>query len=129
MYLSSYLDLERQRYYQALDAVSARGDVMPWIDLFLTAVDTQAGDAVARAQRIVELRETYRKAAASISSAHALALVDLVCESPVVTTRLVERTLRVSRPTSLRLLRQLEALGVLEEERGGRAGSAAVFRA
>ena len=33
------------------------GDVAPWIDLFLTAVQTQADDAVARAQRIVELRE------------------------------------------------------------------------
>ena len=122
LYLSSYLDSERQRYYRALDAVSAFGDVVPWIDLFLTAVDTQASDAVTRAQGIVELREAYRRAAASISSAFGMAVVDLICESPVVSTRLVERKLGVSRPTSLRLLRQLEGLGVLEEMRAGARG-------
>ncbi len=122
LYLSAYLDRERQRYYRALDAVSARGDVVAWIDLFLEAVETQAADAVVRAQRIVELRETYRQAAASISSAFGLALVDLICENPLVTTRLVERKLGVSRPTSLRLLRQLEGLGVLEAGEAGARG-------
>jgi Fic family protein len=122
LYLSSYLDRERQRYYHGLDAISARGDVVPWIDLFLTAVETQAGDAVTRAQRIVELRESYRQAAASISSAFGMALVDLICENPVVTTRLVERKLDVSRPTSLRLLRRLEELQVLEEDAAGARG-------
>lgn len=122
LYLSAYLDRERQRYYRALDAVSARGDVVPWIDLFLEAVETQAADAVVRAQRIIELRERYRQAAAAISSAFGLALVDLICENPLVTTRLVERKLGVSRPTSLRLLRQLEGLGVLEEREEGARG-------
>ena len=46
-------------------------------------------------------------------------LVDLICENPLVTARLVERKLGVSRPTSLRLLRQLEELGVLEEAETG----------
>ena len=102
--------------------MSARGDVMPWIDLFLMAVETQARDAVTRAQRIVELRETYRQAATSISSAFGPALVDLICENPVVTTRAVERKLGVSRPTSLRLLRQMERLGVLAQDAAGARG-------
>lgn len=122
LYLSSYLDRERRRYYAALDALSARGDAVAWIDLFLTAVETQASDAVARAQRILQLRDTYRLAAASISSAHGLALVDLICENPLVTSRLVEHKLGVSRPTSLRLLRQLAGLGVLEESEAGARG-------
>jgi Fic family protein len=122
LYLSAYLERERPRYYAALDIVSARGDVAPWIDLFLTAVETQSNDAVVRARRIVELRQTYRQAAASISSAFGLALVDLICENPLLTTRLVERRLGVSRPTSLRLLRQLERLGVLDEREAGARG-------
>jgi Fic family protein len=122
LYLSAYLDRERPRYYTALQAVSERGDVGPWIDLFLRAVQTQADDAVMRAQRIVELRETYRQAAGSISSANGLALVDLICENPLVTSRLVERKLGVSRPTSLRLLGQLEALGVLVQDVAGARG-------
>jgi Fic family protein len=102
--------------------VSESGDVVPWIDLFLAAVETQAGDAVTRTERIVRLREDYRHAAASIGNANSLALVDLICENPLVTSRLVEQQLGVSRPTSLRLLRQLEGLGVLEEDEPGARG-------
>ncbi len=95
---------------------------MPWIDLFLTAVQTQARDAVTRAKQIVELRERYRSEAASIGSPNALALVDLICENPLVTTRLVEDRLGVSRPTSLRLLRRLEERGVLTAGDSGARG-------
>jgi Fic family protein len=122
LYLSAYLERDRPRYYEALQAVSESGDVVPWIDLFLAAVETQAGDAVTRTERIVRLREDYRHAAASIGNANSLALVDLICENPLVTSRLVEQQLGVSRPTSLRLLRQLEGLGVLEEDEPGARG-------
>lgn len=126
LYLSSYLERERPRYYEALQAVSERGDIVPWVDLFLTAVQTQASDAVTRAERIVELRERYRHAAASIGSANALVLVDLICENHLVTTRLVEERLGVSRPTSLRLLRQLKDRGLLVEGAAGVARTASV---
>lgn len=122
LYLSAHLERERERYYDALQLVSERGDVIPWVELFLTAVQTQAADAVARAARIVELREHYREAAASIGSTNGLALIDVICENPLVTTRLVEQRLGVSRPTSLRLLRRLEELGVLEEGVAGARG-------
>jgi Fic family protein len=127
LYLSSYLERERSQYYEALQAVSERGDIVPWVDLFLTAVQTQARDAVTRAERIIELRERYRAAAASIGSTNALALVDLICENPLVTTRLVEERLGVTRPTSLRLLRQLDDRGVLEESDAGARGQRRYF--
>jgi Fic family protein len=122
LYLSSFLERDRPRYYDALLAVSERGDVVPWVDLFLAAVQSEASDAVTRAERIVDLRERYRTVAASIGSTNALALVDLICENPLVTTRLVEKRLAVSRPTSLRLLRQLERRGVLGEIEPGARG-------
>jgi hypothetical protein len=39
------------------------------IGLLLTAVKTQAADAVRRAQRIIDLREQYRQAAAAMMEA------------------------------------------------------------
>jgi hypothetical protein len=45
-----------------------------------------------------------------MGTANGLALVDLICANPLVTTRLVDERLRVSRPTVLRLLRGLELL-------------------
>ena len=122
LYLSAYLERDRARYYEALQAVRERGDAIPWIEVFLVAVQTQAADAVARAQRIVELRERYRVAASTIASSKAMSLVDLVCETPIVSSRAVETALGVTRPTALKLLRRLEEVGVLEEGRAGPRG-------
>lgn len=122
LYLSAHLERNRQSYYEALQTIHETGDAIPWIELFLTAVHTQAGDAVARAQRIIELRERYLQAAAAVGTPNALALVELICETPIVTTRSIEDHLGVSRPTALRLLRRMEQQGVLSEGEEGARG-------
>jgi Fic family protein len=122
LYLSAYLEQRRQDYYDGLQAIRESGDPLPWIELFLAAVETQATDAVQRAQRILELREGYREIAATQATPNALGLVDLLCENPVVTTRSVEAALGVSRPTALRLLKRMEDHGVLEEIGAGARG-------
>jgi len=122
LYLSAYLERARDRYYEALQTVREKGDILPWIELFLASVHSQAADAVERAQRIVELREQYRSAAAAVHSSNAMLLVDLICETPIVSARIVEDRLGVTRPTALKLLRQLETAGVLEEGATGPRG-------
>jgi len=122
LYLSASLERDRQRYYDTLQILHESGDPIPWIELFLSAVQTQSLDAVGRAQRILELREQYRQAALGVGTANSLALADLVCERPLVTTRLVEEHLGVSRPTAVRLLRQLAEAGVLTEKGAGARG-------
>jgi Fic family protein len=122
LYLSAYLEHNRPAYYDALQAIRETGDPVPWIELFLTAVQSQSDDAVQRAVRIIDLRESYRADAATLGSPNALALVDLICETPIVTTRSIEERLGVSRPTALRLLRRMEAHGILSEEETGSRG-------
>lgn len=122
LYLSAYLERERDQYYEALQTVREDGDIIPWIEMFLASVHSQAADAVERSQRIVALREQYRSSAAVIHSSNALLLVDLVCETPIVSARIVEDRLGVTRPTALKLLRQLESVGVLEESATGHRG-------
>lgn len=122
LYLSTYLERHRDDYYRALNVIQKEGDPIPWIDMFLTAVKTQAGDAVQRAELILDLREDYLAAAAAMGTVNALPLVDLICENPVVTTRSIEKRLGVSRPTALRLLRRMEEQGVLTEAQAGARG-------
>jgi len=122
LYLSAYLEMKRGAYYEALQAIRLAGDPDPWVELFLTAVQSQAVDAVNRARRVVDLRERYRATAATLGTPNALALVDLICENPVVTTRSIEERLGVSRPTALRLLARMSDQGVLAEEPEGIRG-------
>jgi len=53
---------------------------------------------------------------------NALALVDLICKNPVVTTRSIEDRPSVNRPTPLRSLRRIEGQGVLTEADLGARG-------
>jgi Fic family protein len=122
LYLSAGIEHQRDRYYAALRATRTEGDALPWIELFLEAVRSQSIDAVTRAEKIIELRERYRTQATELGSVNALQLVDLMCENPIVTTRLVEARLGVARPTALRLLRQLADAGLLEEAAQGARG-------
>ena len=122
LYLSSYLERERRSYYRSLAAIQLSGDPIPWIELFLTAVEVEARDAVARAERLLGLQQRYRLAAADMGTANGVALVDLICEHPLVTTRFVEAQLGVSRPTALRLLDALEKRGVVSQVTSGARG-------
>lgn len=122
LYLSSFLERNRAAYYETLQTLRESGDAMPWVDLFLASVKDEAADAVHRAGKIADLRDRYLGVAASLGTANAIDLVDLICENPVVTTRSIENRLGVSRPTALRLLRRMEERGVLSEREVGARG-------
>jgi Fic family protein len=122
LYLSAYLERNRNTYYATLQTLRETGEAQPWIDLFLASVKTEAVDAVGRARQIVGLRDRYLEAAASLGTANAITVVDVICENPLVTTSSIESRLDVSRPTALRLLRRLEERGILTEQEAGARG-------
>jgi Fic family protein len=123
LYVSAYLEENRREYYDRLQAVRERGEIDEWLQFFLTAVTVQSHDAVAKAEALFELRETYRGELAGTRS-RANEVVDLLFENPFVTARLVARRLDVSNQGALNLIRSLESRGWLAElgtlGRGGR---------
>lgn len=121
LYLSPYLEDRRDEYFACLQGVRERGDFDTWLRFFLRGVEAQANDAVARAERLLDLRDRYWGLTASLRS-QAAALVDILFETPVLTGRLVESRLRVARPTALRLLGQLTDLGIIDEAPARRRG-------
>jgi Fic family protein len=123
LYLSPYFESRREQYYDALQGVRERGDVDRWLALFLDGVTAQAGDAVRRAERLTDLREHYRETVQERTRGGAAnQLVAVAFEQPVLTARLVERRLGMSRPGALKALRQLADLGLLTEVPGGPRG-------
>jgi Fic family protein len=113
LYLSPYFEARRERYYDALQGVRERGDVDSWVGLFVEAVSTQAADAVLRAERLVDLRERYRTSVRTTTRGAATQLAELTIEQPVLTTRVVEERLGITRPAALKALRHLEDVGIL----------------
>lgn len=119
LYLSPYFERRRDLYYEALQAVRETGGFDGWLALFLNAVRVQATDAVARAERLMDLRESYREAVRTSSRGAANQLVDLAFEHPILTSNIVEKRLAISRPSALAALRVLAELDIVQTGQAG----------
>lgn len=81
LYLSSYFERHKQRYYDGLQGVRERGAIGDWLQYFLHAVEVQANDAVRRSERLVDLGEKYcQHLAGSRGCAHEL--IDVLLAQP-----------------------------------------------
>jgi Fic family protein len=113
LYVSSYFDRFKSDYYDRLQAVREVGDIQGWLRFFLGAVSTQATDAIARAEKLVDLREQHRERLRGLRSrAHELA--DCLLENPYMTTTRAVELLSVTNQGATNLLRQLEKVGILK---------------
>ena len=122
LYLSSYFEAHRQTYYDTLQGVRESGNFEAWLNFFLRGVEVQAGDAITRSERLMDLREHYRQAVRADTRGAPNALVDLVFQRPFLNARIVEDHLNITRPSSLRALRQLQELNVLDAALDGPRG-------
>ncbi len=114
LYLSPYFEQNKQAYYDALQGVRERGDVLSWLRYFLAAVTDQANDAVRRSERLWDIGDDYRRRlSGSRSRAHEI--IDVLLFSPWITTQQVRERLGVSGQGASNLLRQLESVGIVEQ--------------
>ncbi len=119
LYLSEYLEARRPLYYDLLLAVSQRGAWTEWLEFFLQGLAVQAGDAIARARRLMDLRESYRKRLQTGgASVGLLRLVDVLFSSPILSISHIAGELGIAFPTAMRYVGSLERLSILHEVTG-----------
>lgn len=123
LYLSNYFETHRDAYYERLQGVRERGDIDAWLVFFLEAVKSQAGDAVARSRRLVEIRESYHSEAIKERS-NLARLVEIIVRNPFVTVRSVQVQLEMTNQGARNLIRSAVDRGWLRSlgtrGRGGR---------
>ena len=119
LYLSAYFESHRQAYYDLLLAVSREGAWDTWLVFFLRGMAVQAKDAVARAQRLQDLREQYREQfQAERAAGRLLQVVDLLFARPVTAMPQISGALGVNYATATRYIKRLEDAGILREITG-----------
>lgn len=117
--LSAYFEPRREEYYARLLRVSAYGEWHAWIDFFLTAIETQATETVARAGRLQQLRADYRdRVATARSSALLGTLVDALFEAPALSVRRAREILGVTHRAANNNVEKLVDEGILTEATG-----------
>jgi len=118
LYISYFFKQHRAEYYERLNAVSASGDWEGWLRFFLRGVAEVGRHALATVREVLKLYQEHREVVQSISSKHALALLDYLCQHPVITSKEIQQALGVSHPTADSLLRKFEGAGILTEMTG-----------
>ena len=123
LYVSAYFEQHRSEYYDHLLLTSQRGDLMPWVSFFLTAVATQARDSEERTVRLVELQHEVRSTLLSEGRPNSVVrLADQLFATPVVTAARVAELLDVGRPTAHAAIDALVERGDLVEVTGRERG-------
>jgi Fic family protein len=108
LYLSDFVERHRSDYYDLLQRVRTHGEWIPWLRYFLTGVEETARDAAGRARRLLELREAMMRQIQP-------ALVDQLFVNPYITIAKAAVVMGISQPTATKVLKKLEADGVLQE--------------
>lgn len=116
LYLSEFIERNRDDYYRGLMRVRTHGDWSGWLHYFLAGVEWSARRAIRQAQQLLALRADLQ--ARLSSQPRALGLVDALFENPYLDSSRVKRLLGVSDPTARKLLAALEAAGIVRETSG-----------
>jgi Fic family protein len=116
LYLSPVIERDKDRYIDALYAVSAKGDWEEWLKYFFSTVAISCRETVETIDRLLQLQESYRqKAGSSIKSANVLSIIDMLFESPVITPRQIVERLSITDVAARNLLAKLCSLEILYE--------------
>ena len=129
LYLSLFLKVRRQDYYDLLQRVRERGDWESWLEFFLTGVKETSEQAAATAKRILALFEQDRRRIEALGRAasSALRLHQLLQTKPLITVNLAAGTLGLSTPTVAKAIENLQDLGIARETTGRRRGRVFVY--
>ena len=115
LYLSGYLNLNRDRYIDLMYRVSAEDALDGWLGFFSDALLQQSKSTAATVDSLIRYREMLRNGAADINESRT---VDMLFRNPYVSSADLVEELGVSNPTALKVLRRLESEGVLREVSG-----------
>ncbi|MTI14236.1 Fic family protein [Sansalvadorimonas verongulae] len=130
-YLSSFLETNREEYYQRLQHISREGDWNGWIQFFLHGIVVQARDNVLRVKAIMALYERTKARVRELTgSKFTMQLVDTLFDRPIFQASDFAKRSEISKVTLHGLLRQLhtpEGPIVILKEGAGRRPSIYAF--
>ncbi len=116
LYLSNYIERQKQRYYDCLQRISTYGDWPGWLRFFLAAVRDTARIAIVQSDRILTMRDMYRQQLKK--QPRALTLLDQLFMNPYTTVAYAQQHMGVSRPTAQKAIDALVEIGLLTSASG-----------
>jgi Fic family protein len=121
LYLSAYLERNRQEYMDLLLSVSREGAWLQWVAFFLRGVEESATESINQAFGLLKLRDDYHdRLRDSRSFGQLQQLVDDLFMMPSTTIASAANKLGISLTTASSYIDKLVKVGVLHESTGRR---------
>lgn len=121
LYLSAYLERNREKYMDLLLDVSLTGAWLPWVLFFLKGVEESAIESLEQAEALLALRQRYHDAVRGARSfGHLQRLIDELFVSPSTTISLAAEKLGVTPAAASGHIKKLVEAGLLREWTGRR---------
>lgn len=116
LYLSEYLEENREEYMHALFNVSAEGDWARWIHLGLLATIDAGNKTVRRIRKLLKIREEYEaKIRESQRWDRLMHIVPRLLSSPIIGYQDLVSTLDIAYPTARNYMNALVSMGIVTE--------------
>lgn len=130
LYLSDFFERNRMLYYDNLMRVRTHNDISQWLKFFLTGIIETAQKGVKTFDGILQLQKIIDEKIKTLKgrSTDAKLLVDYLYTKPIVNATTVAKVIDKSPASAYKLLRDLEALKIIEEVTGAERSRLYMFR-
>ena len=119
-YISSYLERNRDLYYDRLITISQEGNWNGWINFFLQAVVEQADENCQKAKDVIELYNRMKQQLPEIThSQYTIQAIDTIFARPIFNSSEFAKRSEIPKQTAMRILRELMDNDILKLSRQG----------
>lgn len=101
IYVSEFLEENRDVYYKLLREVSEKGNWIPWIKFFLDAILEQTKITLERVVKIEKLYKDLKERMPEINSIYANSFLDAIFVKPTFTTKAIKKVSKISNNQTL----------------------------
>jgi Fic family protein len=130
LYLSDYLERNREEYYQRLTRVREKNEINAWLHFFLDGIAETAKNGVETFDRILQFQRTWEAEIQDWSrqANTGFALFRYLFNHLCVDAQQVAKAAEVSQPTAYKLIERFVQAGLLHEITGAKRGKLFIFQ-
>jgi Fic family protein len=128
--LSDFFERNRTLYYDNLMKVREQGNMQQWLKFFLVGVIETAKSSIQTFDNILKLQRDVDEKLQQLGSRtnKARSIVNHLYEHPIIDANKVSEITALSMPTAYKLISELESLGIISENTGGKRGKQYKFQ-
>lgn len=129
LYLSAYLKIHQQEYYDRLQQVRSNGEFEKWVAFFLEGVESVSQMVIETTRRVQLLeRKDIDAIVAAGAGSQGIAFIRLLQQQPVVLVKDIKHKLAISFGTANKLIALAEQLAILQQISQGKRNRKFIYK-